>query len=256
MTNYARAMALLVVAALQNLLGTVAWAQTEIVVVRGDESYPPFEMMVDGNLTGLHIELVEAAAKKLGLSVKWESLPWKRALRMVETGQADAVSYITRTLEREAWASFLAGNVLSSSEVRFIVLKQQAGQITFDGKLAQFLAQRRPIVVRGFMYGSAELDALKRLEGNNMQDVVRMLKAGHSDIAAVNWGDFVGAFKGKPELAQVASLKPPILTIRNYIAFSRSKKTDDLARRFAAALSDYKSSPDYAALMQRYQLDR
>ena len=59
-----------------------------------------------------------------------------------------------------------------------------------------------------------------------------------------------------PELAQVASLKPPILTIQNYIAFSRGKKTDDLAPRFAAALSDYKSSPDYAALLQRYQLER
>lgn len=256
MTTFKRAVAVLAFAGLQGLFGAVALAQAEITVVRGDEPYPPFEMVVDGRLTGLHIELVEAAAQKIGASVKWENLPWKRALQMIETGQADAVTYITRTPEREAWAVFLAGNVLSSSEVRFIALKEQSGRIKFDGNLPRFLAQHRPIVVRGFMYGSAELDALKKLEGNNMQDLVRMLKAGHADLAVVNWGDFVGAFKGKPELALVASLKPPILTIQNYIAFSRSKKSDDLARRFAAALSDYKNSEEYAALVRRYQIER
>ncbi|MCV2370579.1 substrate-binding periplasmic protein [Roseateles oligotrophus] len=256
MTKIARVFAVLFCAGLNSLFGAAALAQTEITVVRGDESYPPFEMLVDGRLTGLHIDLVEAAARKLGVSVKWDSLPWKRALRMVEEGQADAVTYITRTPDREAWAIFQDGNVLSSSEVRFIVLKEQAGQITFDGNLARFLAQHRPIVVRGFAFGNVELDALKKLEGNNMQDVVRMLKAGHSDIAVVNWGDFVGAFKGKPELAQVAPLKPPILSLHNYIAFSRSKKDEDLALRFAAALSEYKNTAEYAALLRRYRLER
>jgi polar amino acid transport system substrate-binding protein len=256
MTKIARVIAVLLCAGLSSLFGAAALAQTEIAVVRGDESYPPFEMLEGGRLSGVHIELVEAAAKRIGASVKWESLPWKRALRMVEDGQADAVTYISRTPEREAWAIFVAGNVLSSSEVRFIVPKEQAGRISFDGNLARFLEQHTPIVVRGFAYGSPELDRLKKLEANNMQDVVRMLKAGYSDLAVVNWGDFVGAFKGKPELAAVTPLKPPILTLQNYIAFSRSKKDEDLARRFAAALIDYKSSPDYTALLRRYQLER
>jgi polar amino acid transport system substrate-binding protein len=256
MTNCAKAIAVLACAALLSLFGPVAMGQSEIRVVRGDESYPPFEIWVDGRLTGLHIELVEAAAKRLGASVKWESLPWKRALLMVETGQADAVTYVTRTPEREAWALFLAGNVLTVSEVRFIVMKEQAQRITFDGNLADFLEQHKPIVVRGFMYGSPELDRPKKLEGNNMQDVVRMLKAGHSNLAVVNWGDFVGTFKDKPELAAVLPLKPAILSMQNYIAFSRNKTGEDLASRFAAALSDFKNSPEYTALLRRYQLER
>lgn len=238
------------------LVGTAAMAQPEITVVRGDESYPPFEMVVDGQLTGLHIDLVEAAAKKLGAKVKWQSLPWKRALRMVELGQADAVTYITRTPEREAWAVFLAGNVLSNSEVRFIVLQEKAGRIKFDGNLARFVERYTPIVVRGFAYGKEELDRSRKLEGSNMQDVVRMLRAGHSDIAVLNWGDFVGAFKDTPELAAVAPLNPPLQTQQNYIAFSRINKDEDLARRFAAALLDVKNSAEYAALLRRYRLER
>ncbi len=254
MVSLVRAIALLIFAALQT--AGQALAQTEIKLVRGDEQYPPFEMLIDGRLTGLHMELVEAAAKKLGVSVKWESLPWKRALRMVETGQADGVTYITRTPEREAWAVFLPGNVLSSSEVRFIVLKEKSGRIAFNGQLAPFLAQREPIVVRGFEFGSAELDQTQKLEGNNMQDVVRMLQAGSSDVAVVNWGDFVGAFKGKPELAAVTPLSPPIRSMHNYIAFSLNKNNEVLARRFAAALSDFKTSSEYTALLRRYQLER
>lgn len=239
---------------LQLLLTAAASAQTEITVVRGDEQYPPFEMVVDAQLTGLHIELVTAVAGKLGLGVKWESLPWKRALRMVEMGQAHAVTYIARTPEREAWAVFLAGNVLTSSEIRFIVLKERAAEVTYDGQLARFLATRRPIVVRGFAFGSEELDGIKKLAANNMQDLLRMLKAGHSELAVVNWGDFVGAFKGRPELAAVQPLSPPVRVTQNYIAFAL--KDGALASRFAAAMSDYKNSPQYSALLARYQIER
>lgn len=240
---------------LLGLGGPAAIAQGTIEVVRADEDFPPFEKLSQGKLEGVHVELVEAAAKSLGIKVNWTSLPWKRALRMVETGQADAVTYISRTPEREAWAIFVEGNLLSLAEARFITRREDAGHIVFDGDLERLLSQHTFIAVRGFQFGRADLDKAKRLEANNTEDLVRMLRAGHAPLGLVNWGQFRRVFEGKPDYAHIASLKPAVASAGNYIAFSAAREHADLAQRFAQAISSFKQSAEYAQMVKRYQLE-
>ncbi|MEJ6007311.1 transporter substrate-binding domain-containing protein [Paucibacter sp. AS339] len=233
------------------------WAQVSqpatLELVRGDEDYPPFEMTLQGKPAGLHVELVEAAAKTLGMRVRWTSLPWKRALLMVETGQADAITYISRTPEREAWAVFLDGNQLSTAEIRFIARKEDAARLAFNGDLPSFLAQQSLVAVRGFQFGKPEIDRAKRIEASSMDDLVRRLLAGHATVAAVNWNDFNTAYQGRPEFAGLTALQPAIASTRNYIAFSSARGHAALAQRFAQAMSRYRQSPDYALMMKRYR---
>ncbi|MCP4750928.1 MAG: amino acid ABC transporter substrate-binding protein, partial [Proteobacteria bacterium] len=66
----------------------------DVLFARVNANYAPFEMVVDGKLTGLHIELVYATASRLGVNVEFQSLPWKRAIHMVEIGTADAITYV------------------------------------------------------------------------------------------------------------------------------------------------------------------
>ncbi|WP_168224647.1 substrate-binding periplasmic protein [Rhodoferax aquaticus] len=240
------------------LSGTLAAAAapTEITLVRGDEDYPPFEMVVGHKLRGVHVEMVEAAARSMGLRVKWQSLPWKRALRMVELGQVDGVTYIGRTPEREAWAIFDEDNQLSSTDIRFIVLRANAANMPFDGNLVSYLANRTPIVVRGFQFGIADIDRRKKFEANNMADVVRQLEAKVGGVGVVNWSDFSGAFADKPEMEAVTALKPAITTTYNYIAFSKARKHEALAHQFGNALASYKRSAAYTELLSRYRTER
>lgn len=221
-------------------------------VVRGNEDYPPFEMMVDGKLVGLHVEMVEAAAKSLGMRVRWTSLPWKRALLMVETGQADAITYISRTPEREAWAVFLEGNFLSSADVRFIARKENAAGLTFNGDLQEFLAQHSLVTVRGFQFGKADIDRAPRIEASNMDDLLRRLLAGHATVGAVAWDNFRSAYQDRPEFARIVALQPPVISSRNYIAFSSARGHAPLAQRFAQALGRVKQGAEVAQLQRRY----
>ncbi|ALT79397.1 substrate-binding periplasmic protein [Paucibacter sp. KCTC 42545] len=226
--------------------------QAILEVVRGNEDYPPFEMMVDGKLAGLHVDMVEAAAKSLGLRVRWTSLPWKRALLMVETGQADAITYISRTPEREAWAVFLEGNFLSSADVRFIARKEDAARLVFNGDLPDFLAQHSLVAVRGFQFGNAEIDRGPRIEASNTDDLLRRLLAGHATVGVVAWDNFRAAHQDRPEFARIVALQPPIISARNYIAFSAARGHTPLAQRFSVALSRLKQSAEYAQLQKRY----
>lgn len=228
--------------------------QKTLELVRGDDDYPPYEMVLKGKPTGLHVDLVEAAAQSLGMKVHWRSLPWKRALLMVETGQADAVTYISRTPEREAWAVFVEGNQLSSAEVRFIARKDEAARMLFNGDVRAFLAQHSLVAVRGFQFGQAEIDRAKRIEASSMDDLMRRLLAGHASVAAVNWTDFNTAYQDRPEFASITSLQPPIASSRNYVAFSNARGHSALAQRFAEALTRYRQSKAYGQLLKKYQL--
>jgi polar amino acid transport system substrate-binding protein len=228
--------------------------QSQIIVVRGDEDYPPFEMTSDGKLTGVHVDLVNAVAAKIRIQVRWESVPWKRALTMVETGAADGVTYIGRTPEREAWAIFIEDNLLSSARINFIILKENVGKVSFDGDLVGFLEHHTPIALRGFEFGEARIDRCQKLETNNMNQLSHMLKAKRSDVAIVNWSDFAGAFKDKPEMTEIVPLDPPAVESKNYIAFSKARKNADLARRFGDAMKAYKKTSAYGTLLKRYGL--
>ncbi|MBB5205139.1 polar amino acid transport system substrate-binding protein [Inhella inkyongensis] len=241
------------------LLGLwVGCAQAEAVlkVVRGELDFPPFEMQQEGREAGLHIELVEAAAARAGLKVQWQRLPWKRALRELELGQADAATYVSRTPEREAWAIFLDDNRLSSTELRFVVRREQAERIRFDGDLPRFLGSiRKPIAIRGFQFGVPAVDQVKKLEARNLDDLLRLLHEGAADVAVLNWTDFQGSYGGRPEAQAVQGLSPPIQRMHNYLAFSKVRAATGLAQRMAEALVAYRRTPEYQALLKRYRVD-
>ena len=99
-----------------------------MIVVRGNDNYPPMEMLVADQPTGFHVDIVNEVASIMGVTVQWKSLPWRRALKMAENGTADAITYVARTPERERFFVFLDGNVLSSSTVNFFVLNPDFSQ--------------------------------------------------------------------------------------------------------------------------------
>ena len=61
--------------------------------MRGDDDYPPNEMEVDGKLTGIHIDVVRAVAENLGLKIVFKSVPWDRAVEMIQRHQKRYLSF-------------------------------------------------------------------------------------------------------------------------------------------------------------------
>ncbi len=105
----------------------------QLLVVRPDGSWPSLEMAVDGELKGIHIELIQAVGNILNLSVTFDSYPWKRAVQKFKNGNADAITYMAKTEERKSFAYFMEDNLLSESPVAFFVLKKHKSEIHFSG---------------------------------------------------------------------------------------------------------------------------
>jgi len=64
------------------------------IIVGTSADYPPFEF-VDPNtkkIVGLDVDIVEAVAKELGVSVKWEDMPFDSLIAAAETGKIDMIA--------------------------------------------------------------------------------------------------------------------------------------------------------------------
>lgn len=98
--------------------------------------YPPF--MVAGNagqLSGLMIDVVTEAFKRMGQPVRIEFYPFSRCLAMVEAGEADAMFTIKKTPQREAHYLFPKEPVLTQHYVFFV---RSNSTLEFKGKLTDF----------------------------------------------------------------------------------------------------------------------
>ena len=64
----------------------------EKVVIYCDENYPPYTYIYKNQLTGIYVDLMENIDKKLkDFDIVLEPIPWARAVKMLEVGQAEAI---------------------------------------------------------------------------------------------------------------------------------------------------------------------
>jgi polar amino acid transport system substrate-binding protein len=116
-------MKILILTSLIFLMGQAS--KPKLTIARGDANIPPFEFIGEGGVTGVHIKMVNAVAQKIGYEVHWERTEWKRALIKVKAGSADAVTYVSKTSEREEYITFLRKNILSQTKYHLFTIKEE-----------------------------------------------------------------------------------------------------------------------------------
>jgi polar amino acid transport system substrate-binding protein len=78
-----------------------------------DENFPPFSFKVNGIATGIDVEILELAMSRLEIPFETKALPWSRALKMVETGEADVLVGAGYSDERAEYLYFTKDQVTS-----------------------------------------------------------------------------------------------------------------------------------------------
>ncbi len=236
-------------------LGCSFLTAEEYIVVRVNANYAPFEMVVGGELTGLHIDLVYTIAQRLNIEVNFRSVPWKRAIRMVETGEAAAITYIGRTPERERFAYFNDGNILSSSSYAFVILKSRADEIQYNGDL-QRLQNYTIGVQHGYSYGTVfdQADYLKKHTVRKAFQMALMLKNRRLDLGIIDEPEFLQK-QHTLDWKDLVLLRPVLVKRDFYIAFSKAKKLQNLTKHFGKELKSFKQTQEYLELLAKYKLN-
>jgi len=228
----------------------------EIVVAHGDDNYPPYEMMQNNKLTGFHVELIKQVAKKLEITVRFKSYPWKRALTMVKNGKVDAVTFVGVNADRSNYIIFTPGNELSFAHTGLVVLASRQSEFNFNGIQLDNLRHFKFGHNLGFIYGNYyDLATLDKSPFTSNEQLFNMLRIQRIDIAVLNAGEFKHRISINDKTTQELVMLDKRVAIANYLGFSKPRKLQALAQRFAKAMVDFKKSPQFLNLMKKYQLE-
>ena len=230
---------------------------SKIKIVRGVGNYPPLEMVENGRLTGLHIEMIRSVAKRLNIEIEFLSLPWARAINYFSEGRADAISYFGFTKQRATFSYYHKDNVLSDTRWVLLALDERKDEFKFNRDL-EGLGDVVIGVQNQYSHGK-HFDSMKHLQRDvvlNEFDLERMLKNKRHDLVMMSYQEFLG-FKERGDFKGVVALSPSIDSDPQYIAFS--KTNDDvgtnkaLSDRFAKELKRFKASNEYKKLLKYYK---
>lgn len=75
-------------------------------LVFNTQDFPPFSYEIDNKVSGPAVEIIEAVCEKINVDCSFRLLPWTRAQKQVEWGEANAMFVIGWNKAREEWLFF------------------------------------------------------------------------------------------------------------------------------------------------------
>jgi polar amino acid transport system substrate-binding protein len=217
------------------------------------ESFAPFNYVANGAVAGPGVEVAAAICLKLSIECSFVSLPLRRALDQVETGQADAMFSLARTPEREATMRLTRPYIRTG--YAFFTLKDKNYSAANLRDLAGFT-----VAAYGPSGTYSNLEAAQRLvpslhpvEEVSFDTPFRKLLAGHyPEPSAVyaNW--HVGLLWLKQHGIDRIVVTFPDKIVEYCYAFSRKSAAADAAfDQFDAALGELRQSGELLAILRR-----
>lgn len=228
-------------------------------IARGSGNYPPLEMVEQGDLTGLHIDMIRHVAQKLNVNVEFLSLPWARAIKYFAEGKVDAISYYGYTQKREEFSYYQSGNILSDTRWVLIALEERKHEFVFDQNLSG-LEDYIIGVQLGYSHGM-HFDQMQHFKRDVAVDefaLERMLNNRRHDLAIMSYQEFLG-FKQRGDFSGIVALSPSIGLDPQYLAFAKTLDVDSSREKMAKIFSEefklFKLSEKYRRLLHKYDFD-
>lgn len=213
------------------------------------DPWAPYVYEENGEAKGIDYEVTAEVFKRLGVEVRWEFMPWKRCMLMVDQGLADGVIDIFQNAARSSQLYYPSEPL---SVVEFVLF--QANDRPHDVESLEDLKDLTVGTSAGYDYGAGFLQSpLFRREAAPTQEAnFGKLLRGRIDLLITDRRvgrymlDQLGLQDRISELPLVVSRQ------KQYLAVRRNAGMDLLAQRFAAELRRFKQEPAYAELQARY----
>ncbi len=213
-------------------------------------TWKPYGYLEDGKAKGFELDIFASVMKRMKMGVVFEERPWKRCLYMVRRGKADLLISIIKTKKREAFLCFPREYISISETALFTTAGRQ---IDFDGSL-ESLKGYTIGVTSAFSYGDAfdGADFLIKDENIRPDAIVKKLLMERTELGIGNIAVISLIARKKKSLHRIRFLKPLIHSRKLYVGFSAAKGHEQLAEAFSAALHDFKTTPEYPAILKSY----
>jgi len=149
-----------------------------VLEVRFDAGNPPFAVEKQGQAVGYYPRIVEVAAERAGLKLQGQAVPWMRALRALDEGQACAVGAYATPSRR---GRYLLSEAVFRDRILVVGLRNRQLPPVRD---VEGLKGLRVGMIRGWVYGPLEphLPSLQRVEATYDDQLFKNLASGRVDV--------------------------------------------------------------------------
>ena len=220
-----------------------AFAQSNVLRVATDATFPPMEFVENGKKTGFDVELVEAVAAKMGKKVEWVDIDFKGLVPGLIAKRYDmAVSAIYITDERKKVVDFTQPYYAGG----LVAMVKDGSPIA---KLADLNGKKVSVQVgtKSVSYLTDNYPKVQRVEVEKNQEMFNLVDIGRADAAVT----------GKPAAFQYVRTRggmkvlPEQLTTEEY-GMAIRKDTPELTAAVNKALEQLKADGGYQVVVNKW----
>lgn len=208
---------------------------------------PPLSIEHANGQQGALVDIVAEVARRAGVPIQMQFVPWKRALFLVSTVPNTAIFPLTRNAEREKSYRWI-----TPLHYEKFVFVGDAGRAAVADAAA---LRHRPIAI---LRGSVQMDNLKKLgytqliDTTTVQGGLRLVKLGIADAVFGDQDIISGAAHTYFPDMQI-SISAPMTTAETWLGGS-PEMDDATAARLQAAMKAVVKDGTYARLLKNYGL--
>jgi polar amino acid transport system substrate-binding protein len=222
------------------------------------EPWEPYQgMSVDGQFTGIDMDIVKAIFDDMGCSMEFVKMPWKRALISVQNGNIDLTMGASVLPEREKYAVFS----LPYRDESFSIFLEKGGNVKYRiNEIEDIMKYKIKLgTVRGYYYGPEFEAAMKNPkfrkyieEVHDDEANIRKMEKGRIKACLINY--YVGVFLLK-KCDLMDKLEHSPFTLKSgtiHVMFSKKTVSPDIIRRFNESLTKLKNSGKLDQIIKKY----
>lgn len=170
------------------------------------DHYPPWKIADQEEISGIDIELVTVLLSEIDHTPVFESYPWIRCIKMMETGDADILTGVLKRPEREEDMHFIEPPYKTKSCKALYILKESEDIATYEELRGKVIGAKRGVKFfkRFDEDPSIQIEEIHTDELNFMK-----LVAGRIDAVIVteSIGDYLLAKSGLGQKIKKASFR-------------------------------------------------
>ncbi len=216
--------------------------------------YPPYAYEENGEVKGFSADLLKEVFRRMDIPMQIKVLPWKRALKMVKDGKADAVFLAFKTEDREKFADFPEEVFITEPTSLFV---RKDSDITWDGELSSMSTYKfaRPL---GYSSGTDFDNAVKNgviphIEGSGSPQItIRKLIKRRVDILVANRYVILDELKKMDKVGEIKELKPVINEDPSYLAFSKKRDMKATIKKYNEVIKQMKDDGSYQKIIDDF----
>jgi len=225
-------------------IGKSCAAQTLRVV--HDQRFPPFASVEQGKSQGLAVDILEAAAKRAGITISFVPVPFKEMMPTVEKGDADAVFPIAITEQRRATYDFSAP-LLPTGGALFVLAPRKTPE-SLSALAGKTVTTPKTGPLAGYIKKNAP--EVNLVVTANYEESLNQLISGKADAAALNFQ--VGAvLAAKLHPGKITAPDKFFLELPLALAVPKGKSAQ-LLKKLDEGISAIKADGTWAAINKKW----